>query len=497
MRVYQASVRLPRVYPRATHVNPPADVLREMARHEERTTTYGAPSYVSRIRSRSAKFTKTTVDHQLTAEDRNAVEAVIASLDQREWIQLDRWLGEDPRYRIHCRLYIPKEFARIAYGWGELLIEAPSDREPDLLTINVPDWPERRVLVDPLEKVNYIMGTDYIGETKMSFLRLWMFLWKERGGLAFHAGSKIVRVRNSPKWQLFFGLSGTGKTTLTNHSLGLPERRALLVQDDIVAWLPDGLCLGSENKGLYVKTEGVSADTQPAIYTALMQPRAILENVWVHPNGEVDLTNFELTTNGRAVIQLEDLPNAAPSIDVPRVDQMFFITRNPLTPAIARLTHVQAVVAFMLGESVETSAGDPTRAGQAVRVVGTNPFIIGPPGEEGNILLAFLEKFPHIECFLVNTGYVGEGTRRRKITLEDTVTLLRAVAEGTMTWHRDPELQLEVPVHVPGLDVEDLMPQRYYSRDTFRERLARLRADRRAWLDRFPELHPDVRNALY
>ncbi len=495
--MYETSVKFPIRQPKPSFINPGSEELREWARHEERTTQFGAPSYVSRIRSRSAKFTKTTVDHEITADDLKAIEDLIASYDQWEWIQLDRWLGEDPRYRIHARLFIPKKYARIAFGWGELLIEAPADHEPDLLTINCPDWPERRVLVDPIQKVNYVMGTDYIGETKMSFLRLWMFVWKERGALAFHAGSKVVRVDNHPRLMLFFGLSGTGKTTLTNQSLGLPRGRTLLLQDDIVAWLQNGICLGSENRGLYVKTEGLTPENQPEVYAAVTSSRAILENVWVNEDGSVDFFNSELTSNGRAVIYLEDLPNSAPTIDMPRVDQIIFITRNPLMPAIARLTPEQAAVAFMLGESVETSAGDPTRAGQAVRVVGTNPFIVGPPAHEGNRFLDMLRKAPYVECFVVNTGYVGEGDRARKVKLEETVGILRAMVDDTITWHQDPVLGLEVPVEVPGVAIDELIPSGRYQPDELKEKLEQLRKDRRAWLDRFPGLYQDILDALY
>lgn len=495
--MYPAKVRLPIKCPQATFLNPDRETLRQWASHEERTTRFGAPCYVSRIRSRSAAFTRTTVDHEIEDADLQAIKDLHSIYSQHEWIQLDRWIGEDPRYRIHARLYIPKKYARIALGWGELLVEAPAEHEPDILTINFPDWPERRILVDPIERVNYLLGTDYIGETKMSFLRLWMYLWKEKGALAFHAGSKIVRVDNHPRLMLFFGLSGTGKTTLTNQSLGLPRGRSLLLQDDIVAWLPEGLCLGSENRGLYVKTEGLSSDNQPEIYEAVTSANAILENVWVNEDGTVDFFNYELTSNGRAVILLEDLPNTAPSIDMPRVDQIIFITRNPLMPPIARLKPEQAAVAFMLGESVETSAGDPTRAGQAVRVVGTNPFIIGPPADEGNRFLSMLRQSPHVQCFIVNTGYVGEGERARKVRLEETVAILRALVEDRISWTYDSMLQLEIPSSVPGINIDDLIPGERYAPDEFKEKLTKVRQERRAWLDRFPGLDPSIVEALY
>ena len=96
------------------------------------------------------------------------------------------------------------------------------------------------------------------------------------------------------------------------------------------------------------------------------------------------------------------------------VDFIIFITRrHDILPPIIRLNREWAAVAFMLGESVETSAGDPTEAGKAVRVVGTNPFIVGPEEEEGNIFLDILKNHPDIQCFILNTGHVG-GMDRKK-----------------------------------------------------------------------------------
>jgi phosphoenolpyruvate carboxykinase (ATP) len=107
-------VRLPRRFPRAALPNPPPEELRALARPEERTTDYGAPSYVTRFRSRSAQFTKNTLDDPITDADWKALEDVVESFPRREWIQLDRWIGEDPRFRVHARLYVPREYARIA-----------------------------------------------------------------------------------------------------------------------------------------------------------------------------------------------------------------------------------------------------------------------------------------------------------------------------------------------------------------------------------------------
>ena len=97
-----------------------------------------------------------------------------------------------------------------------------------------------------------------------------------------------------------------------------------------------------------------------------------------------------------------------PRIDLDHVDLIFFITRREtIVPPAARLNPEQAAAYFMLGESIITSAADPTKAGQSVREVGTNPFIVGSEGEEGNLFYRIIKKNPKVQCFLLNTGGFG------------------------------------------------------------------------------------------
>lgn len=110
----------------------------------------------------------------------------------------------------------------------------------------------------------------------------------------------------------------------------------------------------------------------------------VLESVAVDDDGTVHFDEPRHGRNARATIRRERLESSADNIDLDRVDQVFFITRNPLISPIARLSNKQAAVAFILGESVETSAGDPSRVGESIRVVVINPFIVGSEGEEEN-----------------------------------------------------------------------------------------------------------------
>ncbi len=472
--------------------DPSLATLRELAAHDETTTEWGSPSYVSEYRSRSADRTANDVDGTFDEADARAVAEAQAALEDEALVCVDRQLGRHPELTFVCRLYLPERYARIALSWATLLEPAPAGAEPDFRTVQLPDWPETRIRVFPDEGVTYVLGSDYTGEAKKSFLRLFMYEAKRAGGLGLHAGAKRLHLDGieGPVGQLFLGLSATGKTTLTCHGFGLSGgERAELVQDDVCALLPDGTVAGSEGGGLYVKTYGLAADSEPQLYYAATRPDAVLENVAVDDDGFVDFADGDLTTNGRASVRRDDLETAADSIDLGRVDHVFFITRNPLMPPLSRLSPAEGAAAFVLGESIQTSAGDPDRAGESVRVVGTNPFIIGSRGAEGNRFLELVEA-NDVDCFLVNTGHVGIDDPV-DVGVDDTVTLLRAVARGDVSWREDPALSMTVPSAVPGIDADRFHPPSRVS--GFDARLAELREERAEYLERFDDLRPEIR----
>ena len=157
-------------------------------------------------------------------------------------------------------------------------------------------------------------------------------MWKKRGGLGFHAGSKVLRVRTAKGALedigfILFGLSGTGKTSLTIHDHGLTgEETVFIRQDDMVMMDERGYCFGTEN-GFYIKTEGLEP-TQKVLYDAAISPNAILENIKVFEDGSVDFTNSELTSNGRAVIKRCEVANTDNRIDIDKANRIVFITRE-------------------------------------------------------------------------------------------------------------------------------------------------------------------------
>jgi phosphoenolpyruvate carboxykinase (ATP) len=387
--------------------------------------------------------------------------------------------------------------------WNNILFPSIGDDEPDLVSVYVPEWPERVIFCYPVTGVTFILGTDYFGESKKSFLRKAMYRMKQQGGLGFHAGSKVLKVKTDQGdivevGFIMFGLSGTGKTTLTIHDHGLTAPEGVIIrQDDVILMNENGYCYGTEN-GFYIKTEGLD-ESQKVLYDATIRPEVALENVKVLPDGKVDFDSDELTSNGRGVILREHVVNTDDQIDLEKANKIIFITRrNDIVPTVAKLSAEQAAAFFMLGESIETSAGDPTKAGQSKREVGTNPFIVGLEGEEGNRLLEILRQNPDMECYLLNTGSVGASKdfAGKKITIKISTEIMKQIAVDGFTWRKDSCWDYLVPEKIAGLDLTDYEPQKYYSQSEYEKLTLKLMDERKNWLAKYPELNKEIVDSI-
>ena len=486
--------------------------LRELARPGEKTSEYGSPVYTTRVKNRSAKNTYVVANgvavgvmQQPIERDRaeETIRQVQENLAGMELIQVDRRMGMSRDVPIHCRLYVPKEYARIAFMWHNMLFPSDSSKEPDFISVYVPDWKERLIFLDVDQGYTYILGTDYPGEAKKSMLRQAMYWIKRRGGLGLHAGSKVLRVVG-PDGELrdvgflLFGLSGTGKTTLTLHDHGLKEpERAIIKQDDVVLMTSEGKAFGTED-GFYIKTEGLEP-RQTVLWGAATHPTAVYENIKLDENGKVDFLDTSITSNGRGVVLRKYIQGTGEGIDLEKANKIVFITRrNDVVPVCARLTDEQAAAYFMLGESIETSAGDPTKAGQAKREVGTNPFIVGPEADEGNRLLQIFRKNPDMEAYILNTGSIGanDGFPGEKVSIRVSTEIMKQIAKEGIEWEKDPDWGYEVPVNVQGVDLAKYDPKTYYTPEKYRELVDRLRGERLAWLAQFRGLDPAIPRAV-
>ncbi len=481
--------------------NPSEEKLREWALERGGVITeFGNLAVTTTVRNRIAKFTEVVMG-ELDSEDTQLIHKVMGYLRDKEMIMLDRVMCHTPGFKRNCRVYFTADYPRIPLMWGNTLFP-PEGGKPDFITITVAEWPEKKTLAFPDSGLTLILGSDYKGENKKAMLRQVMYWAKKEGNLGLHAASKILRVFRDGKLKdfgfLLFGLSGTGKTALSCHSHWLrPPERVVIRQDDVVILRADGSAIGTE-ESFYLKTENLEPSSQPLLYAAAISPRAILENVWVEPEtGKVDFFNSTLTSNGRGMVKRRDIAFTDDEIDLEKVDYVVFITRrHDIVPPVVHLTPEWAAAAFMLGESVETSAGDPTQAGKALRVVGTNPFIIGSEEEEGNIFLSIIRDNPDIECFILNTGTVGGADRGQKITHKTSLKILEMLARDKIVWKKDEFWGYDVPVEIPGVDLSRFDLSNYYSGEQIQELSKDLKRERLEWLSQFHGLNRDIISAL-
>ncbi|NIQ04251.1 MAG: phosphoenolpyruvate carboxykinase [Candidatus Korarchaeota archaeon] len=492
------------IYDNVKLIKPSFPELKRLAKRNAHVTEHGSFAFYSRVKSRSAD--QTEIIFEPTREHKKLLREVRDTVEGRPFVQVDRGMCKKPENRINCRFLVTKPFLRTAYAWYEQLFEPIEGKKPKFITIMIPEWEERKILVDPHAGITFVLNSDYTGEVKKSFLRQAMYLKKQGGGLGLHAGLKSLKVYNNDrelvnKTFLFFGLSGTGKTTLTTWAykdLEENENYAIL-NDDVLLWNPDGSVLGTE-RNFYAKTKDVTSETYPALYKALTRKDAILENVKIKKDGKIDFLDYAISYNGRGTINRRSIPHTPDRIDAPKADALIYLTRRyDILPPVAKLTKKQSATFFMLGESIYTPAAVGKRSpkvGKTRHCVGTNPFIMGSKGEEGNRILEMLEKAPHTESYLLNTGRVGRDKERgfegKKIDAQTSAKIIEEIARERIEWKRDPEWGYYIPTRVPGIDIKDLLPCKYYSENEWKKRNEALRQDRIEWLQKFPKLRKEL-----
>ena len=505
--------------PRAASVleNPTAEELQERSATmpTARWTRYGNVNVQTEVLARSTPSTFIVTDDPdsglaqtvTTEQAREWADRQDAYIAEQEMILLDGWLGAQPEFRVPVRLYIEAANANIAGMQQQLwfAVEEPEAFEPELMVIYTPNlkapgWPDDRlILVDLDQGVNRVFNSDYFGESKKGILRMWNKLVYDRGGIPLHAGAKVIPTGAGDRVAMIVGLSGTGKTTTTFTR----QNGSLPIQDDFVAWMPDGRVYATEN-GCFAKTFALNPEDEPTIYGAVTQPRSYLENV-SQTGDEVDFYDESYTKNGRATFPFEVIESAATR----PIDQAHFLlvlNRNEgIIPAVAKLEGPQAAAFFMLGETTGTAAGGAAEEGKFLRVPGTNPFFPLPHDLQGNRFLELLAEHP-LEVYLMNTGSVGgpvADERSRKVRIRHSSAIVKGIAEGTIEWQDDPDFGYKIAGHVPGIDAEDevvLRPRELYEAqgraDEYEAQVERLHRERREFLSGFDSLTAEIVDAV-
>jgi phosphoenolpyruvate carboxykinase (ATP) len=263
---------------------------------------------------------------------------------------------------------------------------------------------------------------------------------------------------------LLIALSANGKTTTTCKILARKGmERSWLIQDDGGTLMPDGSFHGFEAGGVFVKTEGVNPGEQVEIFYGLLKSETVCENVFVNDKGDFDFENFERTSNGRAVVLRKDFMHASPHIDVASIDNVVLITRGPTIPAICKLNLEQAAALMVLGQAMESSAGDPTQAGKIRTEFFYDPFIAGDRAAHANRFYDILQSLPHMNYYLINTGSVGEGYHFKDIDVGHTMSILDSLLRGGLEDWMDSPSGFKVPAAIRAVDDILVHPERLYT----------------------------------
>ena len=494
--------------------NPSPDELRAFTEEMPgcRITEYGNVNVQTRVTSRSSGSTfivsddpSITSGKTITREEYDRIaRAQDLYIAGQEMLVIDGHIGNVEGFRTPARLTIEKANANIA-GMQQKLYYPREDGEREVQVIYTPNLPatgypdDRVIAVDFENGITRVLNSDYFGESKKGGLRMWNTIVYDRGGLALHAGCKSVPARGEEGVFLIIGLSGTGKTTTTFTT----QNNSLPVQDDFVALMPDGRVYASEN-GCFAKTFSLDPDFEPNIYNAVIKPTTYLENVYQDDSGKVNFFETSYTQNGRAVFGLEDLGRVKDARELSKVDYLLILNWNEnIIPAVAKLNRTQSAAYFMLGETTGTSAGGAAEEGKFLRVPGTNPFFPLLHEQQGNRFLELLDAHP-MEVFLMNTGRVGgtpDDERSKKVKIPHSGAVVKAIAEGTISWTEDDDFGYQIAESVPGIDDPELIqPRRLFERqgrmDEYRKFVERFKAERQEFLEGFPGLDPEIIKAV-
>jgi phosphoenolpyruvate carboxykinase (ATP) len=331
---------------------------------------------------------------------------------------------------------------------------------------------ETVIAVNFTEKLILIGGTKYAGEMKKSVFGILNFLLPAKGVMPMHCSANIGP---DGKTAVFFGLSGTGKTTLS------ADASRTLIGDDEHGW-SDTAVFNFEG-GCYAKMIRLSAEAEPEIFATTKRFGTVLENVVIDPvTREIDLDDNSLAENSRGSYPIDFIPNASEENLGPVPANLIFLTADAygVLPPIARLTPDQAMYHFLSGYTARV-AGTEIGVTEPEATFSTcfgAPFMPRHPSVYGNLLKERIAK-GGVKCWLVNTGWSGgkatmEGIKRMPI--KATRALLNAALDGSLNhaeFKKDPNFGFEVPVAVPGVDSKLLDPRGAWADPKHYDRTAR------------------------
>ncbi len=388
-------------------------------------------------------------------------EKVVARLEENDVYVVDALAGADPSHAMAVRVISESPWHAL---FAKTLFIDPDEEaleafEPETLVLHAPS-----VTADPGEDGTrtgtfvalhltrsevLIGGTFYAGEIKKSIFTLMNDRLPLAGVMPMHCSANVD---DAGRVSVFFGLSGTGKTTLS------ADPRRHLIGDDEHGWGEDGVF--NIEGGCYAKVIRLSAEAEPEIFETTRTFGTVLENVVVDERGVLDLEDDRKTENTRSAYKLERIDNALPEKKAGNPSSVVLLTADAfgILPPIARLTRDQALYWFLSGFTAKLAGTEigVTEPQPTFSACFGAPFLPQPPSVYARLLGEKLAHHPETRVWLVNTGWTGgpfgEGHR---MPIQATRTLLDAALSGELEaveYRTDALFRFEVPVEVPGVD---------------------------------------------
>ena len=410
-------------------------------------------------------------DNKPLSEDnwQNLKKVVTDQLSGQRLFVVDTFCGANKDTRLAVRFIV--EVAWQAHFVKNMFIR-PSEEElasfePDFVVMNGaktnnPNWKEHGlnsenfVAFNLTEKIQLIGGTWYGGEMKKGMFSMMNYLLPLKGIASMHCSANIGEKGDVA---VFFGLSGTGKTTLST------DAKRQLIGDDEHGWDDEGVF--NFEGGCYAKVINLSADDEPEIYGAIRRD-ALLENVSVSSDGKIDFTDNSKTENTRVSYPIDHIENIVkPASKGGHAQKVIFLTADAfgVTPPVSKLTAEQTKYYFLSGftaklAGTERGITEPTPTFSAAYGAA---FLSLHPTKYAQELVKRMEAV-NAEAYLVNTGWNGTGKR---ISIKDTRGIIDAILDGSIEQvdtKQVPYFNLEVPCSLPGVDSKILDP-----RDTYKD----------------------------
>jgi len=400
-------------------------------------------------------------------------QAMIAYAQGRELFVQDLFGGADPTHRLPVR--VVTEYAWHSLFIQHLLIEPTTgEREsfaPEFTIIDLPGFQADPAIhgcqsgtviaVNFTRKLVLIGGTSYAGEMKKSVFTILNYLLPPKRVMPMHCSANVG---HSGDCAIFFGLSGTGKTTLS------ADASRTLIGDDEHGWSENGIF--NFEGGCYAKVIKLSPEAEPEIYATTQRFGTVLENVVMDPvTRELDLDDARYTENTRAAYPIDFIPNASRNGTAPHPRNVIMLTADAfgVLPPIAKLTPSQAMYHFLSGFTAKVAGTEKGLGNEPQPTFSTcfgAPFMPRHPSEYGNLLRDLIAQH-RADCWLVNTGWSGGAFGAgKRMPIRATRALLAAALDGTLAhveMRIDPHFRFRVPVFVPGVDSHILNPRDTWS----------------------------------